>query len=208
MVTVAVSVPPLFDAVIVYTVDGDTTVGVPLISPVDESMFSPVGRLGEIDHVATGPPVELGVMVLICRLICVVSVVVPYPITGTASFTSIVTIVEALPPVLLAVTVYAVDGVIAVGVPVMAPVEADNESPVGSDGDIVQVVTVPPLYVGIAVCISEPLDKDKELGAYSSSDGATSFTVMLTKAVSVPPAFVAVTVKFVAAMIAVGVPEI
>ena len=31
---------------------------------------------------------------------------------------------------------------------------------------------------------------------------------MLTKAVSVPPAFVAVTVKFVAAMIAVGVPEI
>ena len=57
-------------------------------------------------------------------------------------------IVEALPPVLLAVTVYAVDGVIAVGVPDMAPVEADNESPVGSDGDIVQVVTVPPLYVG------------------------------------------------------------
>ena len=30
MVTVAVSVPPLFDAVIVYTVDGETTVGVPV----------------------------------------------------------------------------------------------------------------------------------------------------------------------------------
>ena len=69
IVIVAVSVPPLFDAVIVYTVDGDTTVGVPLISPVDASMFSPVGRLGEIDHVATGPPVEVGVMVFICRLI-------------------------------------------------------------------------------------------------------------------------------------------
>jgi hypothetical protein len=69
MVTVAVSVPPLFDAVIVYTVDGETTVGVPLITPVDVSMLRPVGRLGEIDHVATGPPVEVGVMVFICRLI-------------------------------------------------------------------------------------------------------------------------------------------
>ena len=128
--------------------------------------------------------------------------------TGTASFTSIVIIVEALPPVLLAVTVNAVEDVITVGVPEIAPVEADNESPVGRDGEIDQVVTVPPMYVGVAVCISDPLDKDKELGAYSSSDGATSFTVMLTKAVSVPPAFVAVIVKFVAAMIAVGVPEI
>ena len=65
MVTVAVSVPPLFDAVIVYTVDGETTVGVPLISPVDALMFRPVGRLGAIDHVATGPPVEVGVIVVI-----------------------------------------------------------------------------------------------------------------------------------------------
>ena len=69
MVTVAVSVPPLFDAVIVYSVDGETTVGVPLITPVDASMLRPVGRLGEIDHNATGPPVEVGVMVFICRLI-------------------------------------------------------------------------------------------------------------------------------------------
>ena len=69
MVTFAVSVPPLFDAVIVYTVDGETTVGVPLITPVDVSILRPVGRLGEIDHVATGPPVEVGVMVFICRLI-------------------------------------------------------------------------------------------------------------------------------------------
>ena len=69
MVKVAVSVPPLFDAVIVYTVDGETTVGVPLITPVDVSILRPVGRPGEIDHVATGPPVEVGVMVFICRLI-------------------------------------------------------------------------------------------------------------------------------------------
>ena len=60
MVTVAVSVPPLFDAVIVYSVDGETTVGVPLITPVDASMLRPVGRLGELDHDATGPPVAVG----------------------------------------------------------------------------------------------------------------------------------------------------
>ena len=84
--------------------------------------------------------------------------------TGTASFTSIVTIVEALPPVLLAVTVNAVDVVIAVGVPEIAPVEADNESPVGSAGDIDQVVTIPQLYVGVTVCISEPLDNAREFG--------------------------------------------
>ena len=84
--------------------------------------------------------------------------------TGTASLTSIVTIVEELPPVLLAVMVYAVDGVIAVGVPEIAPVDVDNESPAGSPGVIVQVVTVPPMYVGVTVCISEPLDNARELG--------------------------------------------
>ena len=84
--------------------------------------------------------------------------------TGTASFTSIVTIVEALPPVLLAVTVYAVDGVIAVGVPEIAPVEVDNESPVGSDGEIDQDVTDPPLDVGVIVVIVVPLVNDSELG--------------------------------------------
>ena len=42
-------------------------------------------------------------------------------------------------------TVYAVDDVIAVGVPEIAPVEADNDSPVGNAGEIDQEVTVPPI---------------------------------------------------------------
>ena len=46
------------------------------------------------------------------------------------------------------------------------------------------------------------------LGAYSIEDGAISLTVIFTIAVSVPPAFVAVMVKLVPAMIAVGVPDI
>ena len=76
IVTLAVSVPPLFVTVIVYAVSGETTLGVPLISPLEVSNNRPVGSVGEIDHVATGPPVEVGTIVFICRPICVVNVVV------------------------------------------------------------------------------------------------------------------------------------
>ena len=73
--------------------------------------------------------------------------------TGSASFTSIVMIVEALPPVLLAVTVYAVDGVIAVGVPEIAPVDVSSVRPTGSAGETDQDVTVPPVDVGVIAVI-------------------------------------------------------
>ena len=52
-------------AVTVYTVDGETTVGVPLISPVAESIANPVGRTGEIVHELTAPPLTEGVTALI-----------------------------------------------------------------------------------------------------------------------------------------------
>ena len=45
----------------------------------------------------------------------------------------------------------------AVGVPEMAPVEVENTRPAGSDGEIVQPVTAPPLDDGIAVVIAVPL---------------------------------------------------
>ena len=35
--------------------------GVPLSSPVEESMDRPVGKFGEIDQVTTSPPSEVGV---------------------------------------------------------------------------------------------------------------------------------------------------
>ena len=43
MSIVVVALPPVFVAVIVYVVMVESTVGVPLISPVDESMLIPVG---------------------------------------------------------------------------------------------------------------------------------------------------------------------
>lgn len=74
------------------------------------------------------------------------------------------TVVVALPPVLVAVTVYVADAVISVGVPEIAPVEVEKERPVGSVGVIDHDVTVPPLEVGVAVVIAVPLVRVKELG--------------------------------------------
>ena len=61
MVIVPVPLPPALVAVTLYTVDGDTTVGIPLISPVLASIDRPVGRFGEIVQELTAPPLTVGV---------------------------------------------------------------------------------------------------------------------------------------------------
>lgn len=63
----------------------------------------------------------------------------------------------ALPPVLLAVTVYEVEDDVTVGVPEMAPVVVENERPEGNDGEIDHEVTVPPPDVGVTVVMAVPL---------------------------------------------------
>ena len=55
------SLPPELVAVIVYVVDGESTVGVPEISPVAVSKARPVGKSGEIDQESTAPPAAVGV---------------------------------------------------------------------------------------------------------------------------------------------------
>tara|TARA_B100000003_G_C10916126_1_gene365304 strand:+ start:845 stop:1165 length:321 start_codon:yes stop_codon:yes gene_type:complete len=95
---------------------------------------------------------------------------------GAASFTRIVTVVEALPPELLAVTVYVVAVDIAVGVPEIVPVTLLNERPAGRTSEICQRVTAPPLNTGVAGVMSESLVNDKKLGLYETEDGATSLT--------------------------------
>jgi len=49
--------------------------------------------------------------------------------------------------------------VIAVGVPLIAPVVLLKLSPAGSDGETVHEVTVPPLDVGVMVVMAVPLVK-------------------------------------------------
>jgi hypothetical protein len=105
-----------------------------------------------------------------------------------------VTVAVSLPPVLLAVTVYTAEAVIAVGVPLMEPVEASKDKPAGSDGEIDQLVIVPPFTVGVAVVMAVPLVKLNVLGLYVRDEGATSLTTIVTVTVSLPPVLVAVMV--------------
>ena len=65
MVKVAVPVPPALVAVTVYDADEDTADGVPPTAPVALLNVNPAGSAGEIDHEATGPPLEVGETVLI-----------------------------------------------------------------------------------------------------------------------------------------------
>ena len=82
----------------------------------------------------------------------------------------------------------------AVGVPLIAPVELENDSPAGSDGETDHDVGVPPLVVGVTVVIVVPCVNASELGEYVIVEGAISFTWMVSVAVLLPPAFIAVTV--------------
>lgn len=70
----------------------------------------------------------------------------------------------ALPPVLVAVTVYVVEEDNSVGVPDIEPVEVEKARPAGSDGLIDQDTTAPPLEVGVAADIAWSLVKVSELG--------------------------------------------
>ena len=105
-----------------------------------------------------------------------------------------VTVAVALPPVLLAVTVYVALDEVVLGVPEMAPVEASMERPVGSAGETLHEVAAPPLEVGVTVVMAVFLTRESELGLYVMDDGAMSLTVMLTVAVVLPPVLLAVMV--------------
>ena len=74
---------------------------------------------------------------------------------GITSLTTMVTVVVELPPLLVAVTVKVAEEVIAVGVPLITPVEESIAKPVGSEGETDQEITVPPLEVGVAAVIAE-----------------------------------------------------
>ena len=108
--------------------------------------------------------------------------------------TSMVTSAVVLPPVLLAVMVYVAEDVMAVGVPLMAPVVESMERPAGSEGDTDQEVTVPPLEVGVTVVIAVPLVRVNEFGLKLRDEGATSLTTMVTSSVVLPPVLLAVMV--------------
>ena len=83
---------------------------------------------------------------------------------------------------------------IAVGVPLITPVEVSRARPAGSDGETDHDTTVPPLDVGAAADIAESFVNVNELGVYVTEDGITSLTTMVTVVVASPPVLVAVIV--------------
>ena len=98
--------PPVLVAVTVYVAEEVTAEGVPLIAPVDESSERPDGREGETDQEVTGPPLVVGVTVVMAVPLVSVNVFGLYvSAEGATSLTSMVTSAVVLPPVLLAVMV-------------------------------------------------------------------------------------------------------
>ena len=77
MVMIAVSVPPVLVAVIVYDAEDVTAVGVPLMLPVEVSSDKPAGSDGETEYETTVPPVEVTVAVVIAVPLVNVYEVVP-----------------------------------------------------------------------------------------------------------------------------------
>ena len=65
MVTDAVELPPVLFAYTVYVVEEEIADGVPEISPFEVEKVSPAGRVGEISHDVTAPPLAVGVAVVI-----------------------------------------------------------------------------------------------------------------------------------------------
>ena len=106
MVTSAVVLPPVLLAVMVYVAELVTAVGVPAMAPVEESRERPAGSEGETDHEVMGPPLAVGVTVVMAvPLVSVNEFGLNTRAEGAISLTSMVTVAVSLPPVLLAVTV-------------------------------------------------------------------------------------------------------
>ena len=117
----------------------------PEIVPVALSIINPAGRAGNTVKLSTLP------------VIMAVSGLIAVPITPaidnvlyvrfdgatTVGVTDIVIIAVPGPALLVAVTVYSVEGLSARGVPDIVPVSVSNKSPVGNTGDIDQDNTVP-----------------------------------------------------------------
>ena len=53
--------------------DPETAVGVPPMAPVDVSKVRPEGSVGEMDHEETGPPLAVGVTVVMATPLAKVS---------------------------------------------------------------------------------------------------------------------------------------
>ena len=83
----------------------------------------------------TAPPVDEGEVVGIAVPLVRVNEFVENAIEGVASLTVMVRVAVSVPPVFVAVMVYVAEELMAVGVPVMTPVDVSREIPAGREGE-------------------------------------------------------------------------
>ena len=83
----------------------ETTVGVPVITPVVGLNTKPFGKDGETDQVTTAPPLTVGASGAIAESLVSVNGAPLYEIDGTTSLTVMSMVIVSLPPVFVAVTV-------------------------------------------------------------------------------------------------------
>ena len=109
-------VPPVFEAVILYSTQTDNSEGVPLSNPESELIDKPSGSSISLENTSTSPPVEAGVTETACPNIHV-RFTKGYSISGGTSTTAMLRATEPDPPLLLAKMVYVPSVVNTVGVP-------------------------------------------------------------------------------------------
>ena len=136
------------------TVEDVTVVGVPVISPVDESKDRPAGIVpAVIAHKFGAPAVYVGVAPLTGLFLVKVYGEPGYEIAdGASSCTVIEIVVELLPAELVAVIVTEAVGYTAVGVPVRYPEAEGRTIPAGSVPLVTEYdVLEPPLLLGAVI---------------------------------------------------------
>lgn len=119
--------------------------------------LTPDGTAGDTVHDVAAPPAFEGVSVAIAEFTVPLIEAGEYEIDGAlgeAADTAIVTLKLDEPVALVAVTVYELDADVVVGVPEMIPVLVEKLNPVGTDGEIDQLATAPPEFVGLKEVIA------------------------------------------------------
>lgn len=140
----------------VNVVADNVPVGVPLITPVEVENVRPVGRVGVIDQEETAPPELAGVTSDIATPVVSVTDVGLILMLGAESpdptVIEIVAVAESV--ALVARTVKTVRAIDSVGVPAILPFEVLKVSPAGSEGEIDQLLAVPPVFVAVTAVIA------------------------------------------------------
>ena len=135
------------------------TVGVPVMAHVLAVKLRPVGREGEMAHVAplTAPDgLIVHVMSGLKEVLRVMNA--PSALGVSVQLSSSVKVVLVDPPLLLAYTVYVASSNNPVGIPQTLPLVLPKLRPDGSEGTMTHEVTAPPVTVGETVVMVRSLE--------------------------------------------------